>query len=118
MTYRVQLQTLAIEDLRSAYLVAAGRAPTAAANWLGRFHVALQTLNQRPERCPLAPESRRCGVELREFLFGKQPNAFRVVFIVDGEFVRILRFRRAQRRWLSRPEINEALGGISGEPES
>lgn len=113
MTYRVLLQTLAIEDLRIAYLAAAGRAPTTAAGCLGRFHAALQTLDQRPDRCPLAPGSRKCGTELREFLFGKQPNVFRVVFLIDGGDVRILRIRRAQRRLLSRPEINEALGETS-----
>lgn len=113
MIFRVLLQKLAVEDLREAYLIAAGRAPAAAGSWLQRFHAALQTLDQRPDRCPLAPESRKCGVELREFLFGKQPNVFRVVFLIDGGDVRILRIRRAQRRWLSRTEIDEALGETS-----
>jgi len=64
MTHRVVLQRLAEADLEEAYLHAARRAPQTAARWLDRFQTALQSLNQRPERCPLAPENRKLGIEL------------------------------------------------------
>jgi hypothetical protein len=48
-------------------------------------------------------------VELREYLFGKKPYVFRVIFTIDGEVVRILRIRRAQRRYLTRSQIEEAF---------
>jgi plasmid stabilization system protein ParE len=108
MTYRVVLQRLAVEDLNAAYLHVAGHAPKTAARWFERFQAALQTLDQRPDRCPFAPEKRKVGIELREFQFGRPPNVFRAIFLIDGEAVRILRVRRAQRRSLSRQEINEA----------
>jgi plasmid stabilization system protein ParE len=116
MTYRVLLQRLAVADLGAAYRRAAEFAPGAAGKWLDRFRMALQTLDRRPERCPLAPEGRRCGVVLRQFLFGRKPSVYRVVFLIDVETVRILRIRRGQRRWLSRTEIAEALDDISDEP--
>jgi plasmid stabilization system protein ParE len=115
MSYRVLLQRLAREDLGAPYRRAAEYAPGTASRWLNRFRLALQTLDQRPERCPLAPESRKCGVVLRQYLFGKKPRVYRVVFVIDDETVRILRIRRAQRRLLSRTEINEVLGDISEE---
>jgi hypothetical protein len=75
-----------------------------------RFPATRPALDERPERCPLAPENRKVTVELREFLFGRRPNTFRVIFVIDGESVRNLRIRRGQRRLLSRREIDEAFG--------
>jgi plasmid stabilization system protein ParE len=109
MSYRVVLQLLAVEDLSEAYEWAARAAPQSAGRWLGRFQTALQSLDKRPERCPLAPENRKVDAELREYLFGRRPHVFRVIFLLDGDTVRILRIRRGQRRLLSRPEIDAAL---------
>ena len=86
----------------------ARRVPVTAAKWLDRFEQALVSLDRHPQRCPLARESSKTDVELREFLFGKKPNVFRVLFTIDQEVVRVLRIRRAQRRFLSRKEIDEA----------
>ena len=108
MNYRVVLQRLAVQDLDEAYTWAARNAPETAARWLDRFRDALKTLDTNPQRCPLAREVRKVVVELREFLFGRKPNVFRVVFTIDGETVRVLRIRRAQRRFLSRKQIEEA----------
>lgn len=109
MRYRVVVQRLAEQDLREAYEWAAERAPEAAARWLDRFQLALQTLDHNPERCGLARESEKVNGELRAFLFGKRPAVFRVIFLIDGKTVRILRIRRAQRRFLTRDEITDAL---------
>jgi plasmid stabilization system protein ParE len=112
MSYHLVLQRLAVEDLDEAYLYAAEQAPDTAARWLERFHAALKTLEARPTRCPLARENRKTSIELREFLFGKRRNVFRVIFTIDGEAVRVLRIRRAQRRFLSKQEIEEAQRSI------
>ena len=110
MTYEVRLQRLAAADLRRAYRRAARNAPLAALRWLDRFHRALATLEHNPQRCPLARESAKTQLELREFLFGRRPWVFRAVYIVDGQIVRVLRIRRGQRRFLTRRQIDEALG--------
>lgn len=109
MKYRVQLQRLARQDLWAVYRRASARAPATAARWLDRFERTLQTLDERPDRCPLAHENAKIAVEVRVLLFGRQPNVFRVLFTVDGDAVRILRIRRAQRRFLSRGELEESL---------
>jgi len=106
--YRVRLQRLATNDLDDAYTWAARHAPQTAARWLERFRTALETLDANPQRCPLAKEDAKVDIELREFHFGKRPNVFRVLFTIDGDVVRILRIRRAQRRWLTRRQIEEA----------
>ena len=109
MTYRVILQRLAVADLQEAYEWAARRAPRTAQRWLKRFEDALQSLERNPQRCPFARENGKVEVELREFLLGKPPFVFRVVFTIDQDAVRILRVRRAQRRFLTKPQIDEAM---------
>ena len=108
MSCRVRLQRLANQDLEEAYARAARNAPQAAARWLDRFQSALHVLSHNPERCPFAKENAKVDLELREFHFGNKPHVFRVIFTIDGETVRILRIRRAQRRFLTRKEIDQA----------
>jgi toxin ParE1/3/4 len=105
MKYRVTMLRLAQEDLAQAYRWAARRAPHTAALWLDRFHQALQTLADNPERCPHARENSKVAIEIREFLFGRRPNVFRVIFTIRDDAVRVIRIRRAQRRLLSRKEL-------------
>ena len=109
MTYRVLLQRLARADLAESYNYAACRASLTADRWLDRFQGALGTLAHNPQRCPFARENGKVELELREFHFGKWPNVFRVIFTIDGYLVRILRIRRAQRRLLTRQQIEDAL---------
>jgi plasmid stabilization system protein ParE len=87
---------------------AARKAPATAARWLDRFQTALQRLDTNPQRCPRAREQRKVDIELREILFGKTPNVFRVIFMIDADTVRVLRIRRAQRRPLTRKQIDDA----------
>ena len=88
---------------------ASQRAPQTAARWLERFHCALATLAEHPERCPLARENSKVDLQLREYHFGRKPNVFRVIFTIDRRQVCILRIRRAQRRNLSAREISEGI---------
>ena len=108
MKYQVLLQRLAVRDLDEAYGRAAQHAPTNAARWLERIRAALQTLDTNPQRCPLARENAKVEFELREFHVGRRPNVFRAIFTIDGDNVRVLRIRRAQRGWLTRRQIEEA----------
>lgn len=76
---------------------------------LGPLQNAIESLNQNPRRCPVAHENDKVVEELRELLFGKRPNVFRIVFAMDGDTVRVLRFLRGQRRYLTLEQIAEAL---------
>lgn len=109
MTYRVVLQRLARNDLREAYQRAASRAPRTAARWLDRFQQSLDTLERNPQRCSFARQNGKVDVEVREYLLGKRPHVFRVIFTIDRDTVRVLRVRRAQRRFLTRKELEQAL---------
>jgi plasmid stabilization system protein ParE len=103
----VLLQPLARKDLDDAYFWAAAHAPSTATAWLRRFEAAIQTLEQHPQRCGLAWESRRFRRELREFNFGRKPNVFRVLFVVEAQAVLVVRIRRAAQRRLRREDLSE-----------
>jgi plasmid stabilization system protein ParE len=107
MRYRVELLPLAERDLDEAYRWAARHAPQTAARWVVRFHEKLKTLEQHPRRCGYASEHRKLKKELRQILFGRRPNVFRAVFVIEADVVKILRIRRASRRALTKKELGE-----------
>ena len=45
--------------------------------------------------------------EIRQLLFGKRPNVYRALFVIDNTQVRVIRVLRAQRRALTRRQIVE-----------
>ncbi len=101
MTYRVQIQPPAAEDLDAAYRWIAERSPGVAARWLDGASRAIQTLSRFPERCPLAPEHDAFQEVIRQLLYGD----YRVLFTVDDSQVRVLHVRHGARRYLT-PEYS------------
>lgn len=95
MTYRVILTENAKANLRHYYAHAAEQAPLTAANWLRRFHEALQALSEHALRCSLAPENEAVIEEIRQLRFGKRAGAFRALFTIADDEVQILHIRRA-----------------------
>jgi plasmid stabilization system protein ParE len=95
MKFRVVITANAKSNLREYYERAAKHAPETAANWLNRFHDALQTLVSHPERCSLAAESALVEQEVRQFNFGKRVGTYRALFTIADDEVRILHIRRA-----------------------
>ena len=97
MSYRVAVTATAKANLRSYYLRAAAAAPVTAARWLDRFEKAPATLSDSQLRCPLAPENDLVDVEVRQLRFGRRANAYRALFTIAGDEVRVLHVRRALR---------------------
>ena len=67
----------------------------------------LLTLDTDPNRCPSALESHKSERELHQYLYGKRPHVFRVIYTIEGDTVWILRIRRAARRALTQRELGE-----------
>ncbi len=108
--FEVVLSPIARDELLEAYLNAAQHAPGPAAKWLDRFEAAIAGLADNPGGCPVAREAERTGHELREMLFGKRPNTFRVLFRVEELVVQVLRIRRGSRRPLTPGDIRQLFG--------
>ena len=84
---------------------AAEHAPHTAALWLERFEAELHTLGQFPERSQLAPENALVEPEVRQLIFGRWASAFRALYTIVGDEVRVLHIRRAARDWATREEL-------------
>lgn len=109
MSHTVVIHRSAYEGIRSIYDWAARQAPQTAERWYERFRDRIKSLQVSPERCPKAFESVAYGIDVRELLFGRKPNVVRVLFIIDGEYVRVFAMRRAARGHMTRHELEQAL---------
>jgi len=105
MTYRVVVTANAKQNLRGAYLWAAERAPGTAAAWLARFEAHLESLAQFPERGQLAPENRLVDEDIRQTIFGRRQGAYRALYTIQGDEVRVLHIRRAARDWATAEDL-------------
>jgi plasmid stabilization system protein ParE len=113
MIYEVVIQPRALRDLEQSQAWAAKHAPMTARRWFNRFIDRLQTLSYHPQRCGLAAEAHKSKREIRQLLFGKRPNVYRALFVIEENRVRVFRVLRAQRRALTRRQIDEGI-----EPEA
>jgi plasmid stabilization system protein ParE len=105
MTYQVVITDAAKQNLRDAYRWAAERAPHTAALWLQRFENELQTLDHLPERFQLAAENAFVEPDIRQLVFGRHQTAYRALFTIVGNEVRVLHIRRATRDWATPDDL-------------
>jgi plasmid stabilization system protein ParE len=69
--------------------------------WFLDMEKAIASLAAFPERCPLAPENARFPFEVRQLLYGRKPNVYRILFTIKGDTVHILHIRHGRRKPLS-----------------
>jgi plasmid stabilization system protein ParE len=108
MKYNVVVTAAAKQNLRAAYLWAAERAPLTAAAWLNRFEAELETLSKFPQRCALAPENSLVTDEIRQLIYGRRQSAYRALFTIAENEVRVLHVRRATRDWATRDDLQSS----------
>lgn len=83
MAYRVELARRAERDLEALYERIHASESVAAARWFNGLEGAVYSLEDMPNRCPVAPESRKAGRPLRHLLYGKKPHVYRVIFDIS-----------------------------------
>ena len=99
-TYRVIIQPNAEAELDAAYRYRYDRAPQAAAWWFAGIVEAINSLEQFPARCPLAPENGHFAEEIRQLFYGARRDVFRILFTIRGDTVHVLHIRHgAQQYW-------------------
>lgn len=105
MSYRIDISEAAEAEIDAAYLWISRRSP----EWAGRRHAgllrAIESLAEMPRRCPLARERGCFDQEVRQLLYGRGRNTYRILFAIDegndGEpTVRVLHVRHAAQRAL------------------
>ena len=101
MSYRIRTTRRWEADVRSTldWIDRVQRRPQEAEEWFEALQDAMDSLARLPQRCPLAPESERSDLEIRQLLF----FSHRVLFTILPEEVVVLQVRHASRE-PARPE--------------
>lgn len=114
MKYRIEISSIAEAEADKAFLrLSQISSPTKATQWYSGLLEAIASLSQMPKRCPLARENEHFSQELRQLLYGRGSNSYRVIFtILEGQdisIVRILHIRHAYQQTIGEdPESEEA----------
>src|SRR5437764_828283 len=91
MEYEIRLSAPALADASEVVARIATEYVRMAARWFTGLLKAISSLRTFPERCPLAPEADAFQREIRQLFYGKRRNRYRILFVVDGDLVNILR---------------------------
>jgi len=96
MAYLVKLMPRAKRDLRLLFDHTHASDSAAAFRWYRSLEQEILSLEETPNRCPLAPESRK----LRNLLYGRKPHIYRVIYrvIEEKKQVDVLHIRHGARR--------------------
>jgi plasmid stabilization system protein ParE len=105
MSFTVRLTRRALADIDAGVAYRAQRSAAAAARWRAGLLARVADLEQSPDRCPLADEAEDLGLELRELLYGRRRNVYRILFTIDGQTVNILRVRHAAQDRLTPEDV-------------
>jgi plasmid stabilization system protein ParE len=107
MTYRVDISEVAEAEIDAAYLWISRRSPEGAGRWHAGLLQAIESLAEMPGRCPLARERGYFAQEVRQLLYGRGQNLYRILFVIhdpvdeaDEATVRILHLRHAAQQAL------------------
>jgi plasmid stabilization system protein ParE len=98
MAYLVRLTDRALRDLEAIYEFIRADESESASAWFHELADAICSLERFPERGTPIPESRK----LRQLLFGKKPNIYRIIFAVDkrNRIANVLHIRHGARNAL------------------
>jgi plasmid stabilization system protein ParE len=106
MPHTVSIAPRALREIDQAITWLAERPPAAATRWHSQILEAVRSLQNNPERCPLAPENDwYSGGELRQLLHGKRRSVYRILFEISGNTVNILRVRHSAQDLLEPEEL-------------
>ncbi len=101
MPYALRTTHRADADIEVAIAWLRQGSVAAAARWHAGVLTAVRSLENNPERCPLADEAGDLGVELRPLLFGRRRGVYRILFTLDDQTVTIHGVRHAAQDRLS-----------------
>jgi len=97
MVYRVEFTRRAANDLYTIAEWAVGEAPLQGRLWVQRFLEAIQSLETFPSRHPIKPEVSGRHRQVRQSIFGRSRNLYRVYYEVVDDTVRILHIRHGAK---------------------
>lgn len=112
MTFQVEITLIAEAQIEQAYCWYRERNSEFADRWFRGLMNAIATLQEKPRRCALAVEHEIFPEEVRQLLYGKTKNIYRVLFAVRGATVYVLYVRHSAQAPLTLNELEELEGGV------
>ncbi|MBU7586906.1 MAG: type II toxin-antitoxin system RelE/ParE family toxin [Nostoc sp. TH1S01] len=105
MKYRIEISSVAESEADSAFLrLSQFTSSSQASQWYAGLLQAIDSLSQMPRRCSLARENEYFSQEIRQLLYGRGRNLYRILFtILEGQEVStvlILHIRHAAQQIL------------------
>jgi plasmid stabilization system protein ParE len=103
MNYRIEISSVAEAEADSAFLrLSQVTSPAKASQWYSGLLQAIESLSQMPQRCPLARENKYFSQEIRQLIYGRGRNSYRLLFVIlegqDISTIRILHVRHASQQ--------------------
>jgi plasmid stabilization system protein ParE len=112
MTFQVEITPIAEAQIEQAYRWYRERNPEFADLWFRGLMNTIATLQEKPQRCALAVEHEIFPEEVRQLLYGKAKNTYRVLFTIRDETVYALYVRHSAQAPLTLDDIEELEGGV------
>ncbi len=85
MTFQVEITPIAEAQIEQAYRWYRERNPEFADRWFRELMNTIATLQEKPQRCALAVEHEIFPEEVRQLLYGKAKNVYRVLFAIRDD---------------------------------
>ncbi len=89
MIFQVEITPIAEKQIEQAYCWYRERNPEFADIWFRGLMNAIATLQDKPQRCALAVEYEIFPEEVRQLLYGKSKNIYRVMFTIRENIVKV-----------------------------
>jgi plasmid stabilization system protein ParE len=105
MSFQVILRPRARADIAATVAWLAGTNPAAAARWRTGLLRIIENLETDPNRYAVADKAADLSVDLRQLLYGRRRNVYRVLFTIEGQTVNVLRVRHAAQDRLSPGDV-------------
>ena len=90
MNYSVIITQQALDELDAAFLWLLQQTEQHAPAWYNRVLDAINSLEQLPTRCPLAPENENQDEQVRHLIVGDRTHAYRIIFTIRETSVIVL----------------------------
>jgi plasmid stabilization system protein ParE len=100
VSYKIEISSVAEAEIDAIFLrLSQVASPDQARQWYDGLLKAIASLATLPNRCPLARENEYFSQEIRQLLYGKKRNVYRILFTVleDPAIVRILHVRNSSQ---------------------
>jgi plasmid stabilization system protein ParE len=112
MTFQVEVTPIAEAQIEQAYRWYRERNPEFADLWFRGLMNTIATLQEKPQRCSLAIEHEIFPEEVRQLLYGKAKNVYRVLFTIRDATVYALYVRHSSQAPLTLNDLEELEGGV------